>query len=158
MNPLSCFKLKKYILTISFLNFFEETAAESWVPASDFQSTWVLLGRSNRWPGGAGRCGNAGWVVRGEDQLPGERPLRDRARDKCSPRPLFRGIISTLLICCSIHIHTRLPWMEREREAEIGGTREVEGQDREMGGRWRQHDGNLFPDKPSFEKRETWAS
>lgn len=69
----------------------------------------------------------------GGDQLPGKRPLRDRARDKCSHRPLFRGIISTLLICCSIHIHTRLPWMEREREAEIGGTAEVEGQDGETG-------------------------
>lgn len=48
--------------------------------------------------------------------------------------------------------------MEREREAEIRGTGEVEGQDSEMGGRWRRHGGNLFPDKPSFEKRETGAS
>lgn len=157
MNPLSCFKLKKIYIDNFFFEYFWGIFWGN-CTYSDFQSTWVLLGRSSRWPGGAGRCGNAGWVVRGEDQLPGERPLRDRARDKCSPRPLFRGIISTLLICCSIHIHTRLPWMEREREAEIGGTREVEGQDREMGGRWRQHDGNLFPDKPSFEKRETWAS
>lgn len=41
--------------------------------------------------------------------------------------------------------------MEREREAEIGGTGEVEGQDRKMGVRWRRQGGNLFPDKPSFE-------
>lgn len=67
----------------------------------------------------AGSCG--GCWGKGGDQLPGKRPLRDGARDKCSHRPLFRGIISTLLICSSIHIHTRLPWMEREKEAEIGG-------------------------------------
>lgn len=41
------------------------------------------------------------------EQLPGEHPLGDAAADKCSPRPPFTGIISTLLICCcSIHIHT----------------------------------------------------
>lgn len=73
------------------------------------------------WWGGAatGMSGCWWWQCRlgskGGDQLPGERPLRDGARDKCSPRPPFTGIISTLLICCSIHIHTRLRWMERER-------------------------------------------
>lgn len=47
--------------------------------------------------------------------------------------------------------------MEREREAEIDGTREVEGQDRKMGVRWRRQGENLFPDKPSFGKRERRA-
>lgn len=47
--------------------------------------------------------GAGGWG----EQLPGEHPLGDAAADKCSPRPPFTGIISTLLICCcSIHIHT----------------------------------------------------
>lgn len=41
------------------------------VLASDLKGSGVLLGRSSRWPGGAGSCGNAGWVVRGETSCPG---------------------------------------------------------------------------------------
>lgn len=75
----------------------------------DFPGFRGLVGEERACPAGAGSCGDAGWGSKGGDQLPGERPLRDGARDKCSPRPPFTGIISTLLICCSIHIHTRLP-------------------------------------------------
>lgn len=73
------------------------------------RTSYSLWTGSTRWWGLGGKVRGG---VREGDQLPGERPLRDGARDKCSPRPPFTGIISTILICCSISIHTRLPWME----------------------------------------------
>lgn len=58
-------------------------------------------------PDGAGAVRVMVAVEGAGEQLPGEHPLGDAAADKCSPRPPFTGIISTLLICCcSIHIHT----------------------------------------------------
>lgn len=75
---------------------------------------WVIVGLGGAGVGASGlvalvAVAKPAGFVKGGDQLPAERPLRDGARDKCSPRPPFTGIISTLLICCSIHIHTRLP-------------------------------------------------
>lgn len=65
-----------------------ETETENWVLVSEFRGP---DGEEQAWPGGAGSCGNAGWVVRGETSCPGSAHYEMEPEISALPGPLSQA-------------------------------------------------------------------